>query len=292
MEKIAAKAKKFLLFLPPRVISVRGSETTIESDWRFTTSLLTHKVFGRDKQRDRIVNLLHEIEGLECETSSVRSFSVIAIVGIGGAEKITLAQYVYDYEKDVKHFDVFMWVYVSQRINVNMLMRKIVESASGKECPLFNNLDTIQVTLANYLGSKKFLLVLDDVCMKREMSTVQWEQLLAPLSVARRGSRILITTREKGAAELLGATVIHLEEIEQSDFLLLFTHYTLGDAKLDDNRLYEKLKNIVKRNAAKMQDSPLAARMVGRQLAKSLNVDFWDRILSENVLQDTMKSLL
>nr|CAD1843855.1 unnamed protein product [Ananas comosus var. bracteatus] len=269
-------------------------EQKVKSSRRVFASRPPHKVFGRDKQRDHIVDLLHETAGLELESSSVKCYSVIAIVGLGGAGKTTLAQYVCDYEREavVKHFNVIMWVDVSKRLNVEQLTKKMVESASGEKCCL-DNLDTLQGKLEGSLRSKKFLLVLDDVWSEKEVAELQWEQLLAPLRVGNRGSKILMTTRERGVAEALHArNILDLEELEKSDFLSLFTYYAFDDTKIDDNKLYKELEEIVRKNTPKLHGSPLAARMVASQLRIRPKVNIWKRILSGDLLKDTMKSLL
>ncbi|OAY83415.1 putative disease resistance protein RGA3 [Ananas comosus] len=294
LEKTAAKAREFRPFFPVGSSNVRGSETANESGRRVFASRPPHKVFGRDKQRDHIVDLLHETAGLELESSSVKCYSVIAIVGLGGAGKTTLAQYVCDYEREavVKHFNVIMWVDVSKRLNVEQLTKKMVESASGEKCCL-DNLDTLQGKLEGSLRSKKFLLVLDDVWSEKEVAELQWEQLLAPLRVGNRGSKILMTTRERGVAEALHArNILDLEELEKSDFLSLFTYYAFDDTKIDDNKLYKELEEIVRKNTPKLHGSPLAARMVASQLRIRPKVNIWKRILSGDLLKDTMKSLL
>nr|CAD1842897.1 unnamed protein product [Ananas comosus var. bracteatus] len=288
LEKTAVKAKEFLPWLSVGVSNVRGYGVTNVSGWKFTTSLLTHKVFGRDEQRDRIVGFLRDTATLESESSIVKNHSVVAIVGVGGAGKTTLAQYICDYERETKHFDVIMWIHVPQRLDVVKLTKEMVESATLKECPNLTNFDSLQGILEDSLRSKKFLLVLDDVWSATTEVVLWWEQLLAPLSAGNRGSKILITTRAEKAAEFLRARhILRLEEIEQSDFLSLFMYYALGDAKVDNNRLYERLKDIVRQNAPKLHGSPLAARMVGSQLCKRPpNVDFWESILSKDLSED------
>nr|CAD1842876.1 unnamed protein product [Ananas comosus var. bracteatus] len=289
LEKTAGEANEILPLLG--FSNVPESQTTKKSGRMVTTSRLTHKVIGRDKDCDHVINLLHGSAGLEPESSS--NYSVVAIVGLGGAGKTTLAQYVCDREKEAKHFDVIMWVHVSQILDVEKLTREMVESASGEKCS--HNLDALQGKLEVSLRSKKFLLILDDVWSEKETAELQWEQLLAPLRVGNRGSKILMTTREKGVAVALGAhgrNIVYLKDLEENDFLSLFTYYAFGDPKIDDNELCKKLEEILKENAAKLRGSPLAARMIGSRLRKRPDVDFWKKILSRDLLKDTMKSLL
>ncbi|OAY83660.1 hypothetical protein ACMD2_08381 [Ananas comosus] len=53
LEKTAVKSREFRPFLPGGSSNIRGSETATESGQRVTTSLLVHKVFGRDKLHGR-----------------------------------------------------------------------------------------------------------------------------------------------------------------------------------------------------------------------------------------------
>nr|CAD1842887.1 unnamed protein product [Ananas comosus var. bracteatus] len=291
LEKTAAKAREFQPFFPGGSSNVRGSEAANKSGRRvIPISQLPDKVFGRDKQRDHIVDLLHETERLQPESEY---YSVVAIVGLGGAGKTTLARYVYNYETEAeaKHFDITMWVQVSERLDVKKLTREMVESATGKGCDLTSH-EQLQEKLKVSVRSKKFLLVLDDVWSEKEVAELQWEQLLAPLRVGNRGSKILMTTREKGVAKVLRSrNILDLKELEKNDFLSLFTYYAFGDVKIDD-KLYEELEEIVRQNAPQLHSSPLAARMVGGRLRKRRDVDFWKRILSGDLLKDTRKSLL
>ncbi|KAJ8450748.1 hypothetical protein Cgig2_021220 [Carnegiea gigantea] len=66
---------------------------------------ISEEIIGRDRDRDNIIRRLFD---------SSSSFSVIAIVGIGGMGKTTLAQYVYNDEREEKYFDQRLWVYATR----------------------------------------------------------------------------------------------------------------------------------------------------------------------------------
>lgn len=112
-------------------------------------------VIGRDGDKQKILDLL-------MHPGDDGNVSVIAIVGIGGMGKTTLAQWVYNDEMIATNFDSRIWVCVSYYFNILKLAKNILKSAGGKISENMS-MDEVQANLRKTLKEKRFFIVLDDV---------------------------------------------------------------------------------------------------------------------------------
>ncbi|XP_072964691.1 disease resistance protein RGA2-like [Typha angustifolia] len=293
LEKIANEAKTFRKLLGMQTEDVNTAPNlSIERPSNVTTSLPPSKVFGREGERDEIIDkyLLDQYEASEVG----KNYSVVAIVGIGGAGKTTLAKLVYNDQRVAQHFDIKLWVCVSRKLDVFRHTREMIESSSIDECPHMENLDALQKWLANQIKLKKVLLVLDDVWCHKTVNEEDWENLLAPLATAgKRGSKILVTTRKDTLPMALQPQYsMQLRDLEENDIFSLFKHHAFGGTKSIDKHLQEELENIEKQIVQKLHRSPLATKAVGGQLSKNLETNFWRAALDRDNLCDTQQALI
>ncbi|KAL6908173.1 hypothetical protein ACP4OV_002343 [Aristida adscensionis] len=254
------------------------------------TWLVKHKVFGRDKERDRICRMLHEVPG-PCGPSSTssRHYSVIGIHGIAGSGKSTLAQYVCDYEKDEgNHFDLVMFIHVSTTFRVGDIFREMLEQVTQKQPSNDEGLKSLQKELKEKLKSKRFLLVLDDVWVNGGNSKDR-AILLDVLDSGKSGSGILVTAQREDAARALGAQeLIAISDLEEEQYFSMFMHHALQSTGPIDNQEHIIIGRKI---AEKLHRSPIAAVTVAARLCVNPDIDFWRTTANLDVLNETMGAL-
>ncbi|KAF7069689.1 hypothetical protein CFC21_075281 [Triticum aestivum] len=304
IEGIINTAYKFVEHLKLLTVSnVQGSQAVPASSGGLaTTAAPPPIVIGRDKERDQIIAMLHEKEGDDqLDTNSNLCYSVIGIHGIGGSGKSTLAQLVCDHEKKYKqekrdgHFDLVMWVHVSQNFSVDTIFKEMFEAATGHSCAHFNNLNTLQDKLEEKLHGKRFLLVLDDIwCnIKDERQQGELRKIVSPLKAGEVGSKVLVTSRSEDALLVLGAikpTCIPIPDLDAQVFHSLLMHYALEGVVIDDH-VRRRLSMIGADIAKKLKGSPLAARIVGRRLGRRPKAEFWVTVKNGKLVDGTMGAL-
>ncbi|XP_058107294.1 putative disease resistance protein RGA1 [Magnolia sinica] len=239
-----------------------------------TSSLVDESsIVGRDNDKNEVLELLLRESSEEVNKGPV----VICIVGMGGVGKTTLAQMAYNDERVSSHFDVKMWVCVSDNFSVKRVTKSIIEAATRSHCePL--GLDQLQYRLHEMLYAKRFLLVLDDVWSE---DSEKWDRLRIPLQAGALGSRIVVTTRSGRVAAVAGSTHIHyLAVSSEEDCWLLFSHRALGHRSAEERLELEEIgREIVKMCGG----SPLAAKMMGSAMRWRRTKREWELVLESEV---------
>ncbi|XP_059631072.1 disease resistance protein RGA2-like [Cornus florida] len=250
LDAIAEDKKKF--HLTERSLN----QLRVENTKREETHSLVHaeNVIGRDSDKMEIIQLLLE------SNIQDQNVSVVSLVGIGGLGKTTLAQLVYNDERVTKHFELKMWVCVSDIFDVKLITEKIIESATGKT-PENLLMDKLQEKLSEKITGKKFLLVLDDVWNENRD---KWLKLIDLMMDGSRGSKILLTTRAELVANVSGTnSLFFVKGLFEEESWCLFEKMAFKQDKKSVNTIQVTIgKEIVQ----KCKGVPLALRAIGSLL--------------------------
>ncbi|XP_045787921.1 putative disease resistance protein RGA1 [Trifolium pratense] len=249
-------------------LNVSAVEKT-NSEWRETGSYVQEsEIIGRDDDKENIISLLRQSHGDP-------NVSFVAIVGIGGMGKTTLAQLVYSDEKVQNLFEKSMWVCVSDNFDVKTILKNMLKSLLPKEkIDDTLTLDNLQSMLRDNLNGKRYLLVLDDIWNE---SSEKWDKLRTNLMCGARGSKVVVTTRSTIVAHRMGVKDPYVLSglIPEKSWSLL-KKIAFGD---DTIQVDQKIESVGKEIAEKCKGVPLAIRSLGSILKGKSEEKEWNDVL-------------
>ncbi|PWZ19404.1 putative disease resistance protein RGA3 [Zea mays] len=240
-----------------------------------TSSLIDDSsVFGREKDKETIVKMLLAPNN----NSGHANLSIIPIVGMGGLGKTTLTQLIYNDERVKEHFQLRVWLCVSENFDEMKLTKETIESVASGFSSATTNMNLLQEDLSKKLQGKRFLLVLDDVWNE---DPEKWDRYRCALLSGGKGSRIIITTRNKNVGILMGGmTPYHLKQLSNDDCWQLFKKHAFVDG---DSSSHPELEIIGKDIVKKLKGLPLAAKAVSSLLCTRDAEEDWKNILKSEI---------
>lgn len=230
-----------------------GKETEVRS---FKTASVPFtdepNIYGRDYDEKKLSEKI-----LECHEQ------VIVLVGMGGLGKTTLAKKLYKNKDIENHFATQFWVCVLDDFDIKRITRDSLEFITKKKCS-FNVFSVIQEELQEELKGKKFFLILDDIWIENQCD---WECLGFLSNLGSYGSKILVTTRSRVAAEAIYPTLEYLrydlKTLDYKDSVEMFQNFAFRG--LDEQKKQE-LKNMSMDIVKRCNGLPLMISVIGKLL--------------------------
>ncbi|XP_004516528.1 putative disease resistance RPP13-like protein 1 [Cicer arietinum] len=238
---------------------------------------------GRKDDKEELISML-----LSHSDTNSNNFGVVAIWGMGGVGKTTLAQLLYNDKKVQEHFDLKVWVCVSEDFNILRVTKSLLESITSRGSES-TNLDFLRRELNKNLSDKRFLLVLDDLWNDNYND---WDELVTPLVNGKIGSRVIITTRHQKVAEVAHTFPIHkVETLSDDDCWSLLSKHAFRSENCQSNES-PNLEAIGKKIAKKCGGLPIAAKTLGGLLRSKVDAKEWAEILNSDIWKLTKDNIL
>ncbi|CAL5004913.1 unnamed protein product [Urochloa decumbens] len=250
-------------------------EATTQALPRQTHSALDDflKPVGRDDDKHKVVELLLNQHGRQ-------DVQVLPIIGMGGVGKTTLAKMVYNNHRIQKHFELKMWHCVSENFEAVSLVRSVIELATNSRCDLPDTIELLRKRLQEAIGRKRFLLILDDVWNEDQN---KWKDDLKPLlcsSIGVSGSTIVVTSRSRQVALIMGTLPSHeLVCLSEDDSWELFSMKAFSKGVQEQAELVTVGKRIVN----KCKGLPLALKTMGGLMSSKQQIQEWEAIAGCNI---------
>ncbi|MBC2899603.1 hypothetical protein CFC21_112429 [Triticum aestivum] len=220
------------------------------------------------------------VEIMLSEKKGNTNIIVVAVVGVGGIGKTTLAHNVFNDEALNNKFEKTIWLSINKDFDEVELLRTIITQAGGEHGGN-KALAVLQPILITTLKGKKLFLVLDDV-----WNHGAWDDVLkTPLTnVLAPGSRVLVTTRDETVARRMKAVLPyhHVDKLGEEDaWSLLKKQIILSET---DEREIDMLKDIGVQIIAKCDGLPLAVKIMGGLLCqKDKKHREWEMVLDDSI---------
>ncbi|KAL6198553.1 hypothetical protein ACLB2K_028342 [Fragaria x ananassa] len=279
-------------------VGLTGGATTFEDSQKpgqnqaeYSFSITEEELVGIEGKKQILMGWLMDEEQHQ---------TVISVVGMGGSGKTTLAAKIFNNERVQRHFNCYAWITVSETYVTEDLFRSLIKELhkSKKEDipPDLNamNRTDLRDVLVNYLESKRYLIVLDDV-----WNIEVWKEVRIALHDKGLGSRIILTTRKEDIASYFGVKghVHHIQPLKRYEAWELFSQKAFSSNH--NKACPSELESLAWELVEKCEGLPLAIVALGGVMSSKKSPDEWQRVLksinwhlNNNSLLDPVKTLL
>ncbi|XP_021833298.1 disease resistance protein RPM1-like [Prunus avium] len=303
MSKKLLKISRMIKAIPERnqrygVGGLEGASSTCDDVGKWMRNQAESSLFikedelvGIERKKQLLMNWL--MNGEQQQT-------LISVVGMGGSGKTTLVAKTFNDERVKKQFHCCAWLSVSQTYAIDDLLRSLIKQfheARMEKVPADMNSMTyrelLQV-LVNYLESKRYMVVLDDV-----WDIKLWKEMRIALPNTQFGSRIMLTTRREDVASYsfgVQSHIHHIQPLEKNDAWALFSSKAFSSYQ--NKSCPPDLQSLAKELVEKCDGLPLAVVALGGLMSSKKSLE-WIKVynslnwhLTNHPLLEPVKSIL
>ncbi|XP_058181064.1 putative disease resistance protein RGA3 isoform X2 [Rhododendron vialii] len=202
--------------------------------------------------------------------------AVVAIVGMAGLGKTTLAQLLYKDKEVVSYFEQKMWICVFDDFGAQRLLNEMMQSLTGHKSDA-PNIEGIVRRLHEELNGKKYLLVLDNVWNTSADTWVCLRNCLQEIGGCK-GSKIMVTARSMEVVSTMrtSPSLTHrLSELSYEESWNMFRKRAFANGGPIENRT---LMDIGRKMVAQCKGVPLAINSLGGLLYSKQLQSEWELI--------------
>ncbi|XP_008235615.1 PREDICTED: disease resistance protein RPM1-like [Prunus mume] len=224
--------------------------------------------------------------------------TVVSVVGMGGSGKTTLVARTFKDDIVKRHFECYAWITVSQSYVIEDLLRRLIKEfhkEKKEEVPAEMNAmsyNELLEILVNYLETKRYLVVLDDV-----WDVHLWEKLRFSFPDKQLGSRVMLTTRREDIASSSFGVESHVHKIqplEMGDAWELFSMKAFSSYQ--NKSCSPELLPLARELVEKCEGLPLAIVALSGLMSSKKSLTEWSTVynslnwhLTNNSLLEPMK---
>ncbi|KAG5392093.1 hypothetical protein IGI04_022056 [Brassica rapa subsp. trilocularis] len=193
----------------------------------------------------------------------------LGIYGMGGVGKTTLLTHINNkLDKEVNGFDVVIWVVVSKDLQYKGIQDQILRRLRADKEWEGEREDEKASSIANILGRKKFVLLLDDLWNEVDLNKIG----VPHPTQENKGSKIVFTTRSKEVCKRMEADdKLQIDCLSRNEAWELFRSI-VGE---DPLKKHPDIPALAKKICEKCYGLPLALNVIGKAMSCKENVYEW-----------------